>query len=77
MQDVPHRGDLHLREAEQLSKLPQGVGRPLRPQDPRRHRQAGGDGVQGLSGMGKVVTDTNMLDLRTRYRTKLGWFFWF
>ena len=25
----------------------------------------------------KVATDTNILDLRTRYRTKLGWFFWF
>ena len=26
---------------------------------------------------GKVATDTNILDLRTRHRTKLGWFFWF
>ena len=25
----------------------------------------------------KVATDTNILDPRTRYRTKLGWFFWF
>ena len=25
----------------------------------------------------KVETDTNILDLRTEYRTKLGWFFWF
>ena len=25
----------------------------------------------------KVATDTNILDLLTRYRTKLGWFFWF
>ena len=25
----------------------------------------------------KVATDTKILDLRTRYRTKLGWFFWF
>ena len=25
----------------------------------------------------KVATDTNILDLRTRYRTKLVWFFWF
>ena len=25
----------------------------------------------------KVATDTNILDLRTRYRTRLGWFFWF
>ena len=27
--------------------------------------------------LAKVATDTNILDLRTRYRTKLGWFFWF
>ena len=27
--------------------------------------------------MDKVATDTNILDLRTRYRSKLGWFFWF
>ena len=27
--------------------------------------------------MNKVATDTKILDLRTRYRTKLGWFFWF
>ena len=27
--------------------------------------------------MSKVATDTNILDLRTKYITKLGWFFWF
>ena len=27
--------------------------------------------------VGKVATYTNILALRTRYRTKLGWFFWF
>ena len=25
----------------------------------------------------KVETDTDIFDLLTRYRTKLGWFFWF
>ena len=25
----------------------------------------------------KVATDAKILDLRTRLRTKLGWFFWF
>ena len=25
----------------------------------------------------KVATDKNILDLQTRYITKLGWFFWF
>ena len=25
----------------------------------------------------KVATDINILDLRTRYRSKFGWFFWF
>ena len=28
-------------------------------------------------GMSKVATDTYILDLRTKYITKLGWFFWF
>ena len=26
---------------------------------------------------GKLATDKNILELRTRYRNKLGWFFWF
>ena len=30
-----------------------------------------------ISTIGKVATDTKILYLRTRYRTKLGWFFWF
>ena len=48
-QDVPNHGDVHVREAEQLSKLPQGAGRPIRAQNPRRHRQASGDDIQGMS----------------------------
>ena len=40
------------------------------------------DGVKVALGLprydaSKVATDTNILGLRTRYRTKLGWFFWF
>ena len=45
-----------------------------------RHRQA--TIKQNLSksflmgfAVAKVATDTNILDLRTRYRSKLGWFF--
>ena len=44
-QDVPNHGDVHVREAEQLSKLPQGVGRPLRAAHARGHREASGDGI--------------------------------
>ena len=37
--------------------------------------------LQGWSkrwwALGKVATDTNILDLHTRYRSKLGWIFWF
>ena len=35
------------------------------------------DRASGVCLLIKVATDTNILDLRTRYRTKLGWFFWF
>ena len=51
----------------------------LEPQRPLGHlfRQRGQHHAGEWLSISKVAIDTNILDLRTRYRTKLGWFFWF
>ena len=45
--------------------------------EPGRLAVAGGPGARFDTLSNKVETDTNILDLRTRYRTKLGCIFWF
>ena len=72
-------GCLHRRGGRRLGGLPLGQDGPeALGEDVDRAGQVAPSNLQcQYRAHYKVATDTNILDLRTRYRTKLGRFFWF